>query len=46
MIKNNIETTIGKVINLNEVNKEEYKFMMKVLPIIKNGEQRHYIFIV
>lgn len=41
-----IEKNKGKVISLDEINIEESKFMMKVLPIIKSGEQRHYFFIL
>lgn len=46
MIKMDIEKNMGKVINLDEINRKESRFMMKVLPIIKSGEQRHYFFIV
>lgn len=40
------EKNMGKVIKLDEINREEDRFMMKVLPIIKSGEQRHYFFIL
>ncbi|NGT78858.1 hypothetical protein [Clostridium perfringens] len=46
MIKMDIEKNMGKVINLDEINRKDSRFMMKVLPIIKSCEQRHYFFIV
>lgn len=36
----------GKLVNINEVDIEKPRFMLKILPIIKNGEQREYLYIV
>lgn len=46
MRKGDIEATRDKVISLNEVSRQEVKFGQRVLPIIKNGQLRHYIYII
>ncbi|MDD7286053.1 MAG: hypothetical protein PUG89_00185 [Succinivibrio sp.] len=46
MRKGDIEATRDKVISLNEVSRQEVKFGQRVLPIIKNGQLRYYIFII
>ena len=46
MIKNYTEKSMGEVISLNGLNKEQSKFGLRILPIMKNGQLRHYIFII
>lgn len=46
MKKDDIDTTKDKVISLDQVSRQELKFGLRVLPIIKNGQLRYYIFII
>ena len=46
MKENDNKEARDNVINLNEASRQELKFGLRVLPIIKNGQLRHYIYII
>lgn len=41
-----IKNTDSSVIELNDIDKQQPRFMLKVLPIIKNGDMRKYLYII